>query len=55
MHTDDYHYRLNQFQRDEVLRAARRQHLIRLALERRPKTKRAYTAALLALWQSLFR
>jgi tetratricopeptide (TPR) repeat protein len=55
MHTDDYQYRLNQHHRDEVMRAARRQHLAQLALARRPKTKRAYAAALLALWHSLFR
>lgn len=55
MHTDDYHYRLNQFQRDAVMRAANRRRLIQKALERRPKTKRDYAAALMTLWHSLFR
>lgn len=55
MHTDDYHYRLNQLHRDSVVRAVRRQQLIRLALERRPKSKRAYVLALMTLWHSLFR
>jgi len=55
MRTDDYQYRLNQLHREEVMRAARRQHLAQQALERRPKTKRAYDAALMLLWHSLFR
>jgi hypothetical protein len=55
MRTDDYHYRLNQFQRDAVIRAANRRRLIHKALENRPKTKRAYAVALLTLWHSLFR
>ncbi len=55
MNTDSYHYRVNQLHRENVQRAARREHLIRLATERRPKTVQAFGAALLALWSSLFR
>ena len=55
MYTDDYHYRLNQLQRDAVIRAANRRRLIQQAIERHPKTIRAYAAALMALWHSLFR
>lgn len=55
MNTDTFHYHVNRTQREETIRAARRNHLIRVAVERRPKTQRAYTAALLTLWQSLFR
>lgn len=53
--TDHYRYRLGQLHREDVMRAARHQHLAKLALERRPKTSRAYAQALIALWQSLFR
>lgn len=55
MNTDNYHYRLNQLHREDIQRAVRRHELLRLATERRPKTVQAYTAALLALWHSLFR
>jgi hypothetical protein len=55
MHTDDYHYRLNQLQRERVMRAANRRRLVHQAMERRPKTQRAYAAALMTLWHSLFR
>lgn len=49
------HYRLNCEQRDRVIRAANQQRLIKVALERAPKTRRQYAAALLTLWQSLIR
>jgi hypothetical protein len=55
MHTDDYQYWLNQHQRADVQRRVRRQQLIRIALERKPKTPQAYAAVLLALWHSLYR
>jgi hypothetical protein len=55
MHTDDYQYRMNQLYRERVMRAANRRHLIRTATERRPKSRREYSAALMALWHSLFR
>ena len=55
MYTDDYHYRLNQLQRERVMRAANRHRLIQQAMERRPKAKHTYVAALMTLWHSLFR
>lgn len=55
MNTDTYHYRVNQLHREDVQRDVRRQQLLRLAAERRPKTMQAYTAALLILWHLLFR
>jgi hypothetical protein len=55
MNIDTYHYHLNLTRRDDVVRQARRYRLIRTATARRPKSAQAYAAALLALWQSLFR
>jgi hypothetical protein len=55
MDIDTYHYHLNRTHRDDVIRRANRYRLIRTATSRSPKTRRAYLAALLALWQSLFR
>ena len=55
MYTHDYQYRLNQLQRDAVIRAANRRRLIQQAVERRPNTKRDFAAALMTLWHSLFR
>ncbi len=45
---------VNRKQREALLRAARRNHLIRTAAERSPKTRGAYAAALFALWRELF-
>lgn len=55
MNIDTYHYHVNRTHRDDVMRQAHRHRLIRTAAARSPKTARAYAAALLALWQSLFR
>jgi len=55
MKTDTYHYQLNREQRDRLLRAAERQRLVRIALERAPKSRRQYVIALIAMAQSLFR
>ncbi len=55
MNTDQYHYRMNQLRREDVMRAARREHLLRLAQERRPKHRREYLAALVTLLHSIAR
>lgn len=55
MNSDQYHYRLNQLHRDDVIRAAKREHLIREIRLRRPKTQREYAAQFVMLWHSLFR
>lgn len=49
------HYRDFQLQRDQLLRAARREHLLRIAVQQRPKTQRAFRNALTTLITSLFR
>ena len=55
MNPHPYQYRLNRFHREDLQRAVRRHQLMHLAWTRRPKTARAYSVALLVLWQSLFR
>lgn len=55
MNPGDYQYRLNKLHRDDVIRAARREHLVRQAQETRPKTRQAYVAALMSLLQSIAR
>jgi hypothetical protein len=55
MNTDQYHYRMNQLHRDDVIRAAKREHLIREIRIRRPLTQREIAARLMMVWHSLFR
>jgi hypothetical protein len=55
MNTDNYYYRLNREQRDRLLRAAQKERLIRIAIERAPKSHKRYVIALMTLAQSLFR
>jgi hypothetical protein len=55
MNTDLYHYRMNQTYRDRIQRAAHKHNLMRLALQRRPKSPVAFNAALTLLVKSLFR
>lgn len=49
------HYRDFQIQRDQLLRAARREHLLRIAVQRSPKTQRTLRDAMATLITSLFR
>jgi hypothetical protein len=55
MNNQHDHYREFQIQRDQRLGAARREHLLRIALQRSPKTLRLYHAALTRLIATLFR
>ncbi|MBE2183498.1 MAG: hypothetical protein IAE89_08750 [Anaerolineae bacterium] len=55
MYTGHDHYRINQLRREDIIRAARREHLLRQAQEKSPKTHYAYLAALLALLNSVIR
>ncbi len=55
MYTGHDHYRINQLRREDVIRAARREHLMRKAHENSPKSRGAYMAALLSLLHSIAR
>ncbi len=55
MFTGHDHYRINQLRREDVIRAARREHFLRQAQENSPKTRHAYMTALLSLLQSIAR
>ena len=49
------HYRDFKIQREQLLRAARHEQLLRLAVQRSPQTLQTYLAALAALLTALFR
>lgn len=49
------HYRDFQIQRDQMMCAARREHLLQIAVQQSPKTRRAFRDALTTLITSLFR
>jgi hypothetical protein len=55
MDTRPDQYKIDQYRRDALLRAARREHLIRIAIAQKPRTPRTYYAALITLLQSLTR
>ncbi len=49
------HYRDFQLQRDQMLRAAHHEHLLRIAVQRSPKTLHTFRAAMTLLITSLSR